>query len=211
MKIGVIGSGAVGGTLGRLWAAAGHTIMVSSRHSEKLAGLVAEIGHGATSGTPIEAAHFADVVLLAVNYATVDEATASIREAVSGRIVIDATNPLIAQPDGGLKHMLGDGELAIEVMEARLPGARVVKAFTTMWTGYLDQNSHRAGERAGVPFASDDVEAKEVVAGLIRNAGFEAVDLGTAADSRPLDPPSAIWNKVLTAAEIRARVAGAGA
>ena len=206
MRVGIIGSGAVGGTLGKLWADAGHDVMYSSRHPEQLAALVAATGKGASAGTPGQATRFGSVVLLAVNYASVGDATTGIRDLVANKILIDATNPLVATGDGGTKRVIGDDDLAVLVMAARLPRARLVKAFTTMWTGYLEQHAHRHGKWAAVPFASDDAEAKVVVKQLIHDAGFQPVDLGGLADSRPLDPPSPIWNKVLTASEIWERL-----
>lgn len=205
MKIGIVGAGAVGRTLARLWTEAGHKVMLSSRHPEKIASDADAIG--ACPGRPEEAAAWGEAVLLAVNYWTVDEAADAIRGTVVGKIVIDATNPLRHAAGGGVERVIGDDELAAPIMAAKLPGTRLVKAFTTMWTGYLEQNARRDGEPAAVALAGDDPDAKRVVESLIHDAGFAAVDLGGLADSRPLDPPSPIWNRVLTASEVRERVA----
>lgn len=92
-------------------------------------------------------------------------------------------------------------------MASKLPSARIVKAFTTLWTGYLQQYASKSNPKIAVVLAGDASD-KPVVAELIQDAGFEPVDLGILADSRPLDPPSSIWNKVLTASEVLNRVAG---
>ncbi len=99
MKIGVIGSGGIGGTVGTLWAKAGHEVLFSSRNPEKLSNLVATTGANAKAGTIAEAAAFADVIFLAVYYWTTDEAIAAARS-LTGKIIIDATNPYILSADG---------------------------------------------------------------------------------------------------------------
>ena len=207
MRIGIIGAGDVGHTVGKLWADAGHEIMLSSRHPEQLSSRVVELGPIASAGTVREAATFGEVLLLAVNYWTVDEAVRAIGTAAEGKVVIDATNPLRWTEGGATERVIGDDEVAGLVMAGKLPGARVVKAFTTMWTGYLKQHAHRDGKKVAVALAGDEAEDKKIVAQLIREAGFEPVDLGSLAESRPLDPPSSIWNEVLTADEVRERVA----
>lgn len=206
MNIGIVGSGAVGSTLGRLWSSAGHQVMFSSRHPDRLHDLTASLGASACAGTPEEAVAFGEFTLLAVNYLGIDEIALRLRDLIVGKVIIDATNPLVLLADGSLKRVIGEHDLALAVMMSKLPGARLVKAFTTMWTGYLEQNAHRGGDRAAVPYASDDMPAGELARQLISDAGFEPVALGGLADSRPLDPPSPIWNKVLTAQEIWQRI-----
>lgn len=95
MKIGILGSGAIGGTLGKLWAQAGHDVLFSSRHPETLASLVAQAGSRTHAGTVAQAASFGDVILLAVSYGTLGEALREINGKLNGKIVIDATNPVI--------------------------------------------------------------------------------------------------------------------
>lgn len=146
-------------------------------------------------------------MLLAVNYWSIDEAIEAIREQARGKIVIDATNPLRYAEGGGTERVIGDREIAGQVMARKLPEARIVKAFTTMWTGYLQQYARQDGERVAVPLAGDNSADRALVASLVEDAGFEPLDIGTLAESRPLDPPSTIWNKVLTASEVRERVA----
>lgn len=207
MKIGIIGAGDVGQTLARLRTQAGHSVAISSRHPEKLAGVVAELGERAQVGSVYQAAEYGDVLFLAVNYWTVDNAIRVIGEKANGKVVIDATNPLRYAEGGGTERVIGDDEVAGLVMAKKLSYARIIKAFTTMWTGYLQQYAHREGHKVAVPLADDHPADKTLVALLIADAGFEPVDIGTLAESRPIDPPSSIWNKVLTADEVRDRVA----
>jgi 8-hydroxy-5-deazaflavin:NADPH oxidoreductase len=206
MKIGIIGAGDVGQTLAKLWIQAGHSVILSSRHPETLGTIIQELGSSAKAATVAQAAIEGEVLFLAINYWTVDEAITQITTHVDGKIVIDATNPLRYAEGGGTERVIKEREIAGLVMADKLPNARIVKAFTTLWTGYLQQNAHRSNPKIAVAFAGDALD-KPVVAALIEDAGFEPVDLGTLADSRPLDPPSAIWNKVLTADEVRERSA----
>lgn len=206
MKIGIIGAGDVGQTLPKLWIQAGHLVILSSRHPETLNSIVQELGHSAQAATITQTAIESELLLLAVNYSTVDEAIAQIASYVTDKIVIDATNPLRYTNEGDLERMIGDREIAGLVMAEKLPNARIVKAFTTLWTGHLQQQSHRPTPQVAVALAGH-ADDKPAVVKLIKDAGFAPVDLGTLANSRPLDPPSAIWNQVLTTEELRSRLA----
>ena len=206
MRIGIIGAGAIGQTYAKLWSAAGHDILLSSRNPDKLASLVQEIGATVRAGTPPEAAQFGEAVLLAVNYWTLDEAIAAIEPHVSGKLVIDATNPLRLVEGGGTERVIGDDQIAGLILAAKLPEARIARAFTTLWTGYVERHSDVADPKVAMTLAADAADDRETVASLVRDAGLVPVDLGTLAQSRPLDPPSPVWNVVLTPDELRARV-----
>lgn len=208
MKIGIIGAGDVGQTLAKLWIQAGHSVLLSSRHPETLDPIIQKLGRSAEAATVAQTAIESELLLLAVNYSTIDEAIAQIAPHVTDKIVIDATNPLRYTDEGGLERVIGDHEIAGLVMANKLPNARIVKAFTTLWTGYLQQHAYRPYPQVAVALAGNAGD-KPAVASLIRDVGFVPVDLGTLADSRPLDPPSPIWNKVLTADEVRSRLAQA--
>lgn len=207
MKIGIIGAGGIGALYARLWAAAGHDIMLSSRSLEKLAAIVKGIGKGVKAGSPAEAAGFGEAVLLAINYWTVDDAVAAIRPHVAGKLIIDATNPLRHAEGGGVERVIPDDAIAGMVMAAKLPEARIAKSFTSLWTGHVGQHADRAAPKIAMPLSADAMEDRQVVARLVRDAGLVPVELGPLAESRPLDPPSPIWNVVLTAEELEGRVA----
>ena len=208
MKIGIIGAGDVGQTLAKLWTQAGHSVILSSRHPETLESVIQDLGPTAQAATVVQTAIAGDILLLAVNYATIDAALAQMAPHVTNKIVIDATNPLRYTDEGNLERMIGDREIAGLVMADKLPNARIVKAFTTLWTGYLQQHAHRPYPQVAVALAGN-ADNKPAVATLIKDAGFDPVDLGTLTDSRPIDPPSAIWNQVLTADEMRSQLAQA--
>lgn len=204
MQIGIIGAGSIAKLYGGFWQKAGHEVMISSRTATKREAAAALVG--ARAGTPTEAAQFGDVVLLAVNYWTVDEAVAQIAPHVAGKLVIDATNPLAYAASGGIERVIADDEIAGLIMAQRLPQARIGKAFTTLWTGHVEQHANTADPRIAMTYAADTDTDRTTLAGLITDAGLVPVNLGTLAQSRPLDPPSPVWNVVLTQDELAARI-----
>ncbi|GLS27487.1 NADPH-dependent F420 reductase [Marinibactrum halimedae] len=201
MKIGIIGAGAIGQLYASLWSTAGHQVMLSSRHPESIQ-LNSSQSNSIAFGTVQEAASFGEVILLAVNYNTVDAALDAIRTATVGKLVIDATNPLVWNKSGGTDRVIHDDEIAGLVMAKRLPKARIAKAFTSLWTGYVEQHSNVDKPTIAMPLAADEAHDCDTVAELIKDAGLVPVVLGTLAESRPLDPPSPIWNVVLTKNEL---------
>lgn len=208
MRIGIIGSGNIGGTAARLFAHAGHPVALSnSRGPDSLTDLVASINAELPSPlveatTSEDAARSCDVVLLALPWRAVDGYPAP--ELVAGKIVIDAMNPYT--PEGGLEE-LGDSTSSGEVA-ARLPGARIVKAFNTIyWEHLASQGRHDRlhADRRAIPLASDDAAAKARVARLIEEIGFAAVDSGTLRDGgRRQQPGTPIYNRDITGAAAEA-------
>src|ERR1700694_5370884 len=133
MKIGIVGAGKIGGTMGRLWSKAGHQLRFGTRHPEQLAGLAAELG--ASAGTPKEAVAFADVVLLAVPLNAVPDLAKS--APFSGKVVLDATNAY-SQRDGKLAEDANAQAGGSSAWVAKkLGSARVVKAFNTVYFATL--------------------------------------------------------------------------
>ena len=183
MRIGVIGAGRIGGGIARLLARAGHEVLLSfSRDSERLRAQAEEVG--AQPGTPAEAAAFGDVVVLAVPWPAIDEAIAQ-AGSLDGKVVIDTTNPF---GSGGWE--IPEGRTSTQVNQERLPGARLVKSFNTLTAAFQQEAAGRTGpERVAMFLAGDDAEAKAVVAGLIDDAGFDPVNVGTAAESEILEAP----------------------
>jgi 8-hydroxy-5-deazaflavin:NADPH oxidoreductase len=192
MRIAVIGIGMVGGTLGRRWAQEGHEVMFGVREpsSDKVGQLLAESGANARAGTVAEAAAFGEVFVLATPWSGTEDA---IRKAgglsgrLSGKIVLDCTNPL--KPD--MSGLVGDTS-AGEQVAAWVPGARVVKIFNT--TGFKNMDNPKFGEdRVTMFYCGDDAEAKKVAAGLAEDLGFEAVDAGPLAEARSLEYLALLW------------------
>lgn len=203
MKIGIMGAGDVSKTLGAAWAKAGHEVMISSRRPESLRSLESEID--VRVGTAAAAAEFGEVLVLAVPYTSLEDVLRAIRPLASGKLVIDATNPLRRTDNGATERVLPEDVLAGDVTQRLLPEARVAKSFTTLWTGHIAAHAF-AEPRIAMTMAADREEDRELVGKLIEAVGLEPVSLGSLADSRPLDPPSAIWNVVLTAPELVERV-----
>ncbi|MBO9436941.1 NAD(P)-binding domain-containing protein [Ruegeria sp. R13_0] len=207
MNIGIIGAGDIGRLYAKLWHQAGHAVFLSARDPNKHRAFVEALGDRAFFGTPEDAAAFGDVVLLAVNYPTVENAIEAITPHVIGKLVIDATNPLGYDANGKLEALIPDGEIAGLVMAEKLPNARIGKAFTSLWSGYVETKSNVADPQVAMPFAVNLDVDKTTMKQLIREAGLVPVDIGGLADSAALDPSSPVWNVVLTPDEVRQRVA----
>jgi predicted dinucleotide-binding enzyme len=186
VKIGIIGPGAIGGALARLWAAAGHEVVVScSRSDERLEALAAELGEKCSWGSAEQAARFADVVVLAVPWWVVPQAIAATGGALEGKVLIDVTNPL--KPDySGLE--VGTDDSGGEMVQ-RLSGAKVVKAYNAVFARLVSAESRSFGDiKPSLFYCGDDAEAKEVVAPLIEDTGFSPVDAGPLRSARYTEP-----------------------
>lgn len=190
MKIGIIGAGNVGGTLGRAWAKHGHDIFFGVRRpqDDKTRRLVESIGVKAQAGAVAQAAAFGEAVVLATPWQATE---AAVKEAgdLSGKMVIDCTNPL--RPDvSGLElgfHMSGAEQVA-----GWAKGAKVFKAFNT--TGYnIMANPVIGGTRTVMFICGDDEAAKPAVLRLASDIGFDAVDAGKLAQARLLEPWAMLW------------------
>lgn len=200
-KIGIVGSGRIGGTLGGLWLKAGHQVMFSSLDLEHDKALAARLGAGAHAGTTKEAAAFGEVLLISVPYAALPQLGRDLGDSIRGKVLLDTCNPIPAR----------DGEMAIEartrgtgiVSPQLLPGARLVRAFNSVGYAMLQSEAHRAGERVAIPLAGDDAEALATAVRLVQEAGFDAVVVGPLARAREFDPGTPVFGKALTAVELR--------
>ncbi|MBD1869035.1 NADPH-dependent F420 reductase [Cyanobacteria bacterium FACHB-471] len=188
MNIGIIGSGNVGSTLGELWAKAGQQVMFSfSRHPERLQTLADQIGFNATSGTPAEAANFADVVLFAPNFWLAQEAIAQ-AGSLAGKIVIDATNPYRWGENGDIVRMVSEATSGAETIQKWMPGASLVKAYSSFQPKSLQQSVERPLEqRLAIAIASNDEAAKAIVVQLAKDSGGRPFDLGTLQNARLME------------------------
>ena len=184
-KIGIIGSGRIGGTLGGIWVKAGHEVMFSSLDLEHDKALAASLGPNARAGTSREAAAFGDVLLMAVPYRALPQIGKDLAEVIKGKVVIDATNPIVAR-DGEIATWARDKGAGLASAEL-LPGARIVRAFNAVGAARLPEISQRP-ERPGMPIAGDDAKAVAVASRLIREVGFEPVLVGPLTMGRHLIP-----------------------
>jgi len=205
MRIGIVGSGMIGGTLGTLFGRSGHQVALSnSRGPESLAALVEEIGSNARAMTVEDAASFGEVVVLAVPFRKPEALPPP--ESVDGKIVVDAMN---AYAEGGVMD-LGNSTSSEETAK-RLPGARIVKAFNTMYYQRLQDEGRPETDledRLAIFVAGDDSEAKAVVSKLVGESGFAPVDTGSLREGgRRQQPGSPIYNVPIKPAEAREELA----
>jgi predicted dinucleotide-binding enzyme len=203
MRIGIIGSGNIGGTLGPLWAKAGHEVLYSSRHPEQLASLVARSGPQAHAGTVEEAAQFGNVVLLAVPFGSVPQLGHTLTPLLKMKVVIDASNPYPERDGEMARHVIESGSGMGVATAGYLPGTRVVRAFNTVWSKTMEREAGRAGDRVGIPLAADDASALEIASTLVRDAGFEPVTVGKLRDSVKFDVGSVVYNSGMSGTELR--------
>ena len=201
MKIGIIGSGRVGGTIGGLWVKAGHEVMFSARDIGEVKELVAGLGPKAQAGTPREAAAFGEAVLISVPYAALPQIGRDNAAELRGKVVLDTCNPIQGR-DGEMAiaaRAKGTGVASLEL----LPGVRLVRAFNCVGYTSMRSEAHRAGERLAIPLAADDDAALKVAIRLVKDAGFEPVVVGGLARAKEFDVGTPVFGKALTAGELR--------
>ncbi len=204
LKIGIIGTGRIGGALARHWVNAGHEVLISSRNPDQLKGLAAELGPRARAGTPREAAAFGSVVLVSVPYAAIPQIGADFAAELAGKIVLDTSNP-VERRDGPMAldaQKKGAGLATAEFLR----GTRVVRAFNCIPAAALANQANREPARIAIPLGGDDAEALEVAQRLVRDAGFDPVVVGSLARSREFDLGQPLAGGSATAAELRAKI-----
>jgi predicted dinucleotide-binding enzyme len=182
MQIAIIGAGRIGGNAARQAARAGHGLTLAfARDEDRLRALADDLG--ARVRSPAEAASGADVVVVSVPWSALPDALAQLGD-LSGKIVVDTTN----QFGGGPKP--AEGQTAASFNAARMPGARYVKTFNTLTSGFQEATAGRTGDERVVQWVcGDDAEAKATVAGLLEEMGYAPVDLGGTAGCAVMEAP----------------------
>ena len=203
MRIGVIGAGRIGGNCARQAVNGGHSVMLSfSRDRLGLERLAAELG-SASVGSPSEAVAFGEVVIFAVPWGAIPEALGE-AGALAGKVVVDTTNQFGSGP------MPEAGQTAASFNAQRMTGARYVKSFNTLTSGFQAQAAGRTGDARVVQWiCGDDPEAKQIVAGLIEDMGYVPVDLGGTATCTVMEAPrrtGAVYGEEYRAADAPAIV-----
>jgi|SRR5437773_2495297 len=211
MRIGIIGAGHIGGNAARLFVKAGHEVAISnSRGPETLDSLVEELGDKATAVTVEQARDWGDVVFISI---PLGKYTDLPTEGWEGKVVIDSNN-YYPERDGQIKELDEGTVTSSELLENHLKGARIVKGFNTMWFEHLKTQGNTdlpLEDRRALLIAGDDSGAKEIVARLIEEIGFAAVDTGFLQEGgRSQQPGSAIYGQDLTARDA-AKTLNAGA
>jgi 8-hydroxy-5-deazaflavin:NADPH oxidoreductase len=204
MRIGVIGSGRIGGNCARQAVKGGHEVMLSfARDPSKLGKLASELGPSASVGDPAAAVAFGQIVILSVPWSVIPDALAQAGD-LGGKIVIDTTNQFGSGP------MPPAGRTAASFNAERMPGARYVKSFNTLTSGFQEQAAVRNGADRVVQWTcGDDRAAKDLVAGLIEDMDYVPVDLGGTETCEVMEAPrrpGAVYGEEYRAADAPAVV-----
>jgi 8-hydroxy-5-deazaflavin:NADPH oxidoreductase len=206
--IGIIGSGHVGSNLAKAALAHGYTVVLSnSQGPDSLAGLVADLGAGASAATPQAAAQAADFAIVAIPITTIDQVPV---EPLAGKVVL-ATINYFPQRDGHIAD-IDEGRVTVPgVLQRHLPGSKVVRAFSMLNAADMSGDGHPPGDpkRRALALSGDDKQAKELVARLYDEFGFDALDLGGLGESWRVDPGQKAFVTRQNLAELRANVAAA--
>jgi predicted dinucleotide-binding enzyme len=187
MRVGILGSGLMGGKLGTLFARAGHDVVFSySRSAKKLQRLAKTAGVNARAGTPAEATSDADALLLAVHWTRVDDVLAQVGT-LSGKTVLTCSLPM-SKDDSRL--VIGHTTSGAETLAAKIPRAHVVCAFSTVPSEVLFSvfETRRRKTRPDLVYCGDNKAAKKKVVNLIRDIGFHPVDVGSLSIARYTEP-----------------------
>jgi len=206
--IGILGSGHVGSSLARAAIAHGYDVVISnSQGPDTLGGLVADLGPEATAATSAAAAAAADFAIVAIPVTTIDQVPV---EPLAGKVVITTINYF---PDR-LGHIAGIDNgttTAPGLLQAHLPASRVVRAFNMINAGEMSGDGHPAGDpkRRALALSGDDTAAKQLVANLYNEFGFDALDIGSLDESWRLDPGQPAFVVRQDLAALKANVAKA--
>jgi 8-hydroxy-5-deazaflavin:NADPH oxidoreductase len=206
--IGLIGAGHIGSQIARAAIATGYDVVISnSRRPETLTELVSELGQQARAGTTEDAATAGDLVVVAVPLRAIGDVPA---EPLIGKTVIDANN-YYPRRDGNIAALDDDSVTSSELLQSRVPGANVVKAFNHIYARQItsDGTPPRSPNRRALAIAGDDSAAKTQVAELIDEFGFDVVDVGPLAESWRIQPGTAGYVEQLNAEELTAALAAA--
>ena len=211
MKIGIIGAGNIGGNAAKLFAKAGHEIAIAnSRGPETLTDLVGEIGNGAKAVTVEEAVKFGEIVFVSIPLGKINELPT---DGVDGKIVIDSNN-YYPDRDGQIPELDSDEKTSSELLAEHLKGAKIVKAFNTIWFEHLKtlgDTSLPLENRRVIFVAGDDADAKKTVSNLIEEIGFAAYDTGSLREGgQNQQPNTAIYNQNITLSEAPAILGSEG-
>ncbi len=187
MKVGILGSGLMGGKLGTIFARAGHGVVFSyARSEQKLRRLARDAGGKARPGTPREAAQDADALLLAVHWSRIEEVLQQAGD-LSGKVIVTCSLPL---NDDNTELVVAHACSGAEALARMIPRARVVSAFNTVPSEVLFgvYDAKRGAGRPSLVYCGDDESGKGVAAELIRDVGFDPIDAGTLRNARYTEP-----------------------
>jgi len=206
--LGLIGAGHIGSQLARLAVKNGYDVVISnSRDPQTLAGLVSELGPHARAATPEEAANAGDIVVVTIPLKNLRDVPVA---PLAGKIVIDTLN-YYPERDGHIADLDTEKTTTSELVQAHLPASNVVKAFNHIYAAELTTHGQPAGsrDRRALAIAGNDARAKEQVAALIDQFGFDAVDLGPLGESWRIQRDTPGYGPRRTTEELRTDLAAA--
>jgi predicted dinucleotide-binding enzyme len=196
MKIGIIGSGVVGQTLGKAFITEGYSVMMGTRNTAKEEVVKWKQEHPAGAiGSFADTATFGEVLVLVVSGSVAEEAIKlASPDRFAGKVVIDATNPIAAAPpvNGVLKYFTTLDESLMERIQRLVPAARLVKAFNSVGSPFM----YKPVFPGGIPtmfICGNDEEAKKTVTGILTSFGWETEDMGKAEAARAIEPLCMLW------------------
>ena len=205
LRIGVIGSGHIGGTIGGLWVKAGHPVLFSSRHPDELKDLMTSLGELAQAGSVERAIAFGDVLFIAVPYGALPQIGKDYGAALKGKIMLDACNAVATRDGGALADEVGREGVGV-VSQKYLTGARLVRAFNTLSYKIFATEANRPDPKVAVPVAGDESDAVQTAAGLVRDAGFDPVVVGKLADASRFQRGGPGYGQAVSAAELKQKL-----
>ena len=177
--VAIIGTGNIGSRLAAAFAAGGQDFLLAGRDQEAARKVAADLDGHAGMVSVDDAVERADVLVLAVWFDAFKQLIAQYGDRLAGKVIIDPTNPVGPDDNGGFQKLIGEQESSGQILAGLLPvGARLVKAFGTLSADSLSAAARREPERAVLFYAADDDAASEEVADLIRIAGYEPVRVG---------------------------------
>jgi len=204
IRIGIIGAGNIGSTIGGLWIKTGHPVMFSSRHPDELKDMVTKLGSLAQAVTVEQAIAFGDALFIAVPYGAIPQIGKDYSAAMKGKVMLDACNAVSAR-DGTIADEVEQNGIGV-TSQKYFPDARIVRAFNTMSYTIFAREANRNDPKLAIPIAGDDAQAVQVAAGLVRDAGFDPVVVGKLADARRFQRGQPGYGQSVTATQLKQKL-----
>ncbi|WP_437750012.1 NADPH-dependent F420 reductase (plasmid) [Enterobacter mori] len=205
-RISIIGTGSIGKALGTLLLKKGYEIVYGSRNPANGHNLPGIEHNQATVKTIGEAAAASDIIIIAVPYPALEDTIPAIAPWAAFKVIVDATNPFALSAEGRIISALGTEETAGSRMASLLPDSHVARAFTHVAHELLLNRGMSESGFWAMAIAADNPEAKQVAVQLVKDSGFVPVDLGTLAESFPLDPGGRLFPHMFTEGDLRANL-----
>ncbi len=203
-RIGIIGAGNIGSTIGALWIKSGHSVMFSSRHPDELKDMVAKLGSLAQAGSVEQAIAFGEVLFIAVPYGAIPQIGKDYSTAMKGKVMLDACNA-VSTRDGTIEEEVEQNGIGV-TSQKYFPDVRIVRAFNTMSYAIFAREANRPAPKLAIPIAGDDAQAVQVAASLVRDAGFDPVVVGKLADARRFQRGQPGYGQSVSAAELKQKL-----